>query len=134
MLLTTDQDFLTAMHTLAAMKTLTREYEALVKGAAEDYLANNGPVETQTERYYLGQSKTTKVKDKAAALEALLSAVGGDLERLAACLTAQPIKHGTARNFLGGEWAEHFDVIVADRVELKKTDPARLGERNQEWD
>jgi hypothetical protein len=106
----TIEDFLTAMDTEAGLKAIVREYSARLKDAAIEYVNNNGPVETETARYYVGTKRTTKCRDTTRAVEAVLQATGGDLDRLVGCLSSQPLKHGECEGVLGDEWDRHFAI------------------------
>lgn len=125
----TEDDFLVAMHTLAALKQAARDYAAMVDDAALEYLDRHGAVETPTERYYLGKSRTTRCRDTGRCIESILAATGGDLDKLADLLASQPLKHGACKGVLGDEWDRHFEVVEKDKVEVKRVDPAQLPAR-----
>ena len=73
------------------------------------YMAENGDIPLgDGRRLYTAVESTTRVRDKAAALEALVRACGGDVATLASYLTSQPIKHGAAKKLLGDDWGDHF--------------------------
>ena len=122
----TADTFMTVQHTLAGLKQLVAEYSALAAEASIEYVRRNGPVETDTERYYLGRTKTTRCRDTAAAVEAIFTASGGDIGTLVGLLASQPLKHGACKGVLGEQWAEHFETTESDKVEVKRVDPRML--------
>jgi hypothetical protein len=122
----TVEDFLTVQATLAGLKQMVAEYSALAAEASIEFVRKHGPVETETERYYLGRTKTTKCKDVPAALDAAFTATGGDMDAVAGLLASQPLKHGACRSVLGERWDEFFETTESDKVEIKRVDPRML--------
>lgn len=116
----TAEDFLTAMDTEAGLKAIVREYSDRLKDAAIRFINTHGPVETPTYRFYVGTAKTTKCRDTEKAVEAVLTACGGDLGTLLGCLTSQPLKHGACRGVLGDEWDRHFEVVEKEDIKTGK--------------
>lgn len=129
----TDEHFLRVQHTRAALREIVRQYEALADEASLDYLQRHGSVTTQTERYYVGTKRTTKCRDARATIEAILTATGGDLDRLCSLLASQPLKHGGCKAVLGNEWDKHFETVEVPDVAtgkpqrvVKKYDPRMM--------
>ncbi len=119
----TAEDFLTAMDVEAGLKAIVRDYSARLEEAAIDYINRRGPVETLTARFYVGTTKTTKCRDTARAVDAVLQACGGDFGALLGCLSSQPLKHGACRGVLGDEWGQHFEVI--EKLDIKTGAPVK---------
>lgn len=125
----TDEDFLAAMDTEAGLKAIVREYSARLEEAAIDYIkersspGNPYSVETPTARFYVGDTKTTKCRDTARAVDAVLQACGGDFDTLLQCLSSQPLKHGACRAVLGEEWDRHFEVV--EKADIKTGKPVK---------
>ena len=59
---------------------------------------------------YISTVKKTTCKDQRQAVEALLDASSGDLDRVCQCLASGALKHGQCRTVLGDKWSEHFMV------------------------
>lgn len=120
----TDEDFLGAMDTEAGLKQIVREYSARLEEAAIAYIQRRGgSVETLTARFYVGTEKVTKCRDVPRAVDAVLQACGGDLDRLKQCLASGALKQGECKAVLGNEWGRHFDVT--ERLDMKTGKPAR---------
>lgn len=119
----TTEDFLVAYDTEAGLKAIVREYSARLEEAAIDYINRHGPVETLTARFYVGASKTTKCRDTALAVDAVLQKCGGDFGTLLGCLSSQPLRHGACRAVLGEEWDRHFEVI--EKADIKTGKPVK---------
>jgi len=116
----TAEDFLTVQHAVAGMKGIVREYEARAKEASLEFLQDHGEVVSGTERYYIGNKKTTKCRDTGKALEALLTETGGDFEAVVELMASEPFKHGACRGVLGDGWEQHFIVAEVEDVKTGK--------------
>lgn len=117
------EDFLTAYDLEAGLKAIVREYSARLEEAAIDYINRHGPVESLTARFYVGTAKTTKCRDTALAVDAVLQACGGDFGTLLQCLSSQPLKHGACRGVLGDEWDRHFETT--EKADIKTGAPVK---------
>ena len=83
---------------------------------------------SDTERLYVGQTKTTRSIDDQGILMAILEAGGGNLELLTTgpggMLASQPWKHGAVRELIGEQkFGECFRVEV--KVDMKTGKPLR---------
>tara|TARA_Y100000310_G_scaffold172765_1_gene172903 strand:- start:915 stop:1442 length:528 start_codon:yes stop_codon:yes gene_type:complete len=69
-------------------------------------------------RYYIGTTKTYKVKDKADLLEALLNHTGGDFDAIVECLSSNAFKHGAVRKQFEDEqkFDQHFEQDVVRNI------------------
>lgn len=73
-----------------------------VKASIIEWCQKNGDLEVgEGNRLYVGPKKETRCLNSAAALEALIDATGGDIEAVAAVLSAQPFKNAAARGLIG---------------------------------
>ncbi|GAA5367230.1 hypothetical protein [Streptococcus uberis] len=83
---------------------------------------------SDTERLYVGQTKTTKSVDDQGILMAILEAGGGNLELLTTgdggMLASQPWKAGAVRDLIGdNKFSACFETTV--KIDLKTGKPAR---------
>jgi hypothetical protein len=73
---------------------------------------------------FLGEKRSpAKPRDKVAAMDALLSRVGGDLEAFAELLSANALKPGACKQMLGEEFDAYFEVAVSPAVKEGKRPP-----------
>jgi uncharacterized protein YpmB len=94
----------------------------LAETAVMEWIKANGDLNAGNGiRYYVGTDKTTKCKDVAATVEAILVAVEGDAKRFTDILSANAIKHGAAKKVLPPEVYEQlFEVVVRETLEEGK--------------
>ena len=92
---------------------------------AEWIIETGHEVEFGDIRYYVAPDKTTKCKDVAKALYAIIAACNGDMDRLPGFLSSDPFKSGAARTLLGEDvFAIHFRTIMNDE-KLQKGKPRK---------
>lgn len=102
-------------------KTAVRELDQLLNGIMLQWLDQPGNhLEIGPKRYYIGTKKKTVCGDVPAALEAVLTATGGDLGKLAELLGSQPLKYGACREVLGDAWGDHFTEVVEQDLKTGK--------------
>jgi hypothetical protein len=108
------------LHVQQRVKQLRAEMtQALIR-----WIDFNGSIERGDVRYYVSDRTTWKQRqDNTHTMEGMLTATGGDLEAIVACLRADPWKHGACREALGETFAQHF---VQEKVrDLKTGKPKR---------
>ena len=101
--------------------------EAAAKAHTEAYLQLNGEFQVGDIKYYLGKSKTTKLRDVKSALDKLLGIFS--VEQIAQSLSANALKPGQVRTYLkelGLDAA--FDEIFVTTVDegLERDKPKSL--------
>lgn len=91
----------------------------------ERLTSGDGPREITigTVKYYVAARSKVKCIDQEAALLALLDHTGGDLTKLADCLSANGLKHGACRTVLGDEYDAHFETIT--EIDVKTGQPKK---------
>lgn len=98
---------------LAVTKKRLREAEEIVRGALVEFLEAHGEAEIGPDRkLVLAQSKRVTCRDIERTADALLDATGGDLVEFCRHLSAQPFKHGAAREALGDRWDDCFETAI----------------------
>ena len=115
------------------LKQLVGEIHAEMEERAVAYLEVHDDLVCGDIRYYAGHRSNTVCVDVRKAVEAVLSAVGGDLDAFSATLASQPLKTGGCRSLLD---AADFDQLFEKQVkqELKKGKPQkRLIEINERF-
>ena len=115
--------------TLNAMRT-ARARMALMEEILLAYMDEHACdlVISDTERLYVGQTKTTKSVDDQGILMAILEAGGGNLELLTTgdggMLASQPWKAGAVRDLIGdNKFSACFETTV--KIDVKTGKPAR---------
>lgn len=115
--------------TLNAMRT-ARARMALMEEILLAYMDEHACdlVISDTERLYVGQTKTTKSVDDQGILMAILEAGGGNLELLTTgdggMLASQPWKAGAVRDLIGDDkFSACFETTV--KIDVKTGKPAR---------
>lgn len=102
---------------------------ARIQGVCETlmmgWIAANGDLEAGNGvRYYVGKEKKTKCMDQRQAVEALISATAGDLDKFCETLSANAIKHGAAKKLLAPEtYGVYFTTEESD--DLKEGEPKK---------
>lgn len=101
-----------------------KEIKALAEERIIERIREQGPFTVNEIRYFIGPKKTTKCIDPIGTADAILQAIGGDLEQFVAVLAAQPYKHGAVKALIGEErWSRLFKV--SEEVDLKTGAPIR---------
>lgn len=97
------------------LKTLRDRAES----AMMEWIKVNGDlVVSDSVRYYVGTSKTTKCTNIPGAVEKIMEATGGDFTRFCDVLASGAIKHGAAKKVLDPKtYAELFKVTESDKLE-----------------
>ena len=117
--LATKYDLLTALGLVARLKEIVKELSASAEAGAIAWIQANGEFQEGSVRYYVAANKTTKCPDQRAALEAVLEAGGGDLDKLAEMLASGAFKPGACRKFLPPEkFAALF--VTTETADLKE--------------
>lgn len=119
------EEFADALNKLDSIRDLERELRAVWKDRLIEHIQEHGPVSIGCKRYWVGNKKVTKVKDKAAALQALLTATSGDCDLIARdLLSSDAFKPGACKTVMTPEqWADVFEVTT--KAELKDGKPAK---------
>ena len=101
--------------------------EAAAKAHTEAYLQLNGEFQVGDIKYYLGKSKTTKLRDVKSALDKLLGIFS--IEQIAQSLSANALKPGQVRTYLKELGLDAvFDEIFVTTVDegLERDKPKSL--------
>jgi hypothetical protein len=105
-----------------SLKSIAADAYSRVRDAAARWIIANDEIESNGIRYYVGDKKTTKCKDKAKTLEALLVHCAGDMAQVAEFMSSEPFKHGAISKELPPvEYAALFVVFV--EPELREGKP-----------
>jgi hypothetical protein len=102
-----------------------RELSAMLDEQVLEHLRNTGrDLEIGDVNYYEGTVKVTKCLNPAAAADALLAKLGGDMDRFAECLSSDAFKHGHCSTVLDPEvYASLFQTT--EKPDLKTGKPKR---------
>lgn len=117
------EQVLEALNAVQFAKRKIREYEERFEESVIFWMkANNVPYfELGGIRYYIGPNRTTKARSNRGVLEAILSAVKGDIDQVAAHLSANAWKYGMARASLGEDcFQELFETKEVDALKEGK--------------
>ena len=108
-------------------KEFLKAIEAVAKAHTEAYLQLNGEFQVGDIKYYLGKSKTTKLRDVKSALDKLLGIFS--VEQIAQSLSANALKPGQVRTYLKELGLDAvFDEIFVTTVDegLERDKPKSL--------
>jgi hypothetical protein len=106
-----------------------REIRADLESRVLAWIKEPGEITVGDTRDYAGVESDVKCRNKSLTLEKLLQATGGDLERVAELLSADPYKHGACRTVFeesgdGTTWNDCFErrqrEVLKDGVVSKK--------------
>lgn len=128
-------DILTLRNRLAFFVTMAKELKARLDDEVfVQWLIHNGDLEVGDTRFYAATDKTTKLdKPMRAAIEELMEATGGDMDRFCELLSSSAIKHGACKKVLDeNKWREMFRVEESQKVEEGKP-KRRVQEINQKF-
>jgi hypothetical protein len=101
---------------LQTLKARVRELDQMYKDKLLERIDEHGPVTIGQIRYYAGFEAETISLNSVDVLDALFTAVGGDMQQVANCLCSQPFKPGACRSVLP---PEQFNLLFST-VEKKK--------------
>jgi len=101
------------------LKDLVKVFDADLDKSLFEWLQANGELEVGEIRYYVGNEKKTKCKDRQATLEALLESTDGDVSGLTDALVKEPFKQGSVRGIVGHN--RHAELFETEKVEDTKT-------------
>jgi hypothetical protein len=109
---------LIALERIRHWKQFILELEKTWKLKAIDWIKTNQcDIQYGTEKFYVGDRKETDCIDVRKAVEAILTACGGDFDLFCAVLSVNAIKAGEAKKVLGKEWKKHFKVTYRECLE-----------------
>lgn len=94
------------------IKQVKAERDALYKQRIEQ----SGEFTVGTIRRYIGFRNETKCIDVGRAVDAIFTAVDGDLVAAASCLSSNALKPGECRRVLGDQFGSHFVTERKDEV------------------
>lgn len=98
-----------------------RELRSALKQGLIAYLVEHGSFTWQGKRYYVGTDKSYRMKaPMKEAVEALLTATGGDLDAFCEVLASNALKPGTCKTVLGDEFSRIFATVTKASVETGK--------------
>ena len=123
--LATAEDAERALEALSLGDVLVRQaredLDTVKQAVIEWMIATGSEIETiDGKRYYVGVNKRTKIRDLGVTVEAILHAVGGDIEAFVEALSSNAIKPGHAKKVLGDAWGDHFEVTEIDDLKTGK--------------
>jgi hypothetical protein len=101
---------------LKVVQEFAARFKQIVHAVAIAWIEHNGHLVIGDVRHYVGDNRTTKCPAPSKTLDALLTATGGDMEKVAGLLASDPFKHGACREYLGGQWDDHFIVEVKPKL------------------
>lgn len=128
-------DILTLRNRLGFFVSMAKELKARLDDEVfVPWLMHNGDLEVGDTRFYAATDKTTKLdKPMRAAIEELMEATGGDMDRFCELLSSSAIKHGACKKVLDeNKWREMFRVEESQKVEEGKP-KRRVQEINQKF-
>ncbi len=106
---------------IQVVKAIVRELNAGMNQVLADWINTNGDFCVGDKRYYVGATRTTKVRDKRQAVQVLLEATAGDLDSLADLLGSQPFKHGSCKQHLTeDQYDDLFEVVESKDIKTGK--------------
>lgn len=109
----------------ASLKRAVNEFEKNLKAAIAEEVGETGFVVPGTEIVYrLGRDKTVSCVDKSKAFNAILEAVGGDLDLAVECLGLNCVKPGAAGKVLEPAVFDRLFVVTMSEPKLVRRDPA----------
>lgn len=103
-----DEMVLSLLELTAALKRRAVELRQYAEQLAVAWIETNGDLVAGPIRYYAGHHKETKCLNQRRAIEALLSAVSGDLDAFCLLLAARALKPGACRGVLDPEQYAHL--------------------------
>lgn len=101
-----------------------RELKAAWEECMIALIRQHGEIVNGDLRYYIGTDKTTKATDQQKVLETLMDKLGGDIELVCSCLSANAWKPGACRKLLP---PESFDAlfVTTEKPDLLTGKPKR---------
>lgn len=131
-------DIANTLGLIADIKRLLEEKRDQVEAAAVAYIKAHGEQTIGDVRYFVGFPKTVKPRDLRAAVEALMTATGGDFARFTDCLSAGALKHGECRKVFEAagtpqRYAEVFETKSEPKLEEGKPAAKRLQKVDQKF-
>lgn len=109
--------YLSAMEFVKRLGEVHRELKDRMEQATIKYIQAHGPIEDGTKRYYVAANKSTKCVDVRRTVEALLNAVGGDVDAFTDCLSSGAFKPAATKKVLGEAGADLF--VTTETPDLK---------------
>lgn len=120
-------------HRSIAVLSVAKEVKEKAAQKLAQWIEKNGEFTIGEIRYYVGVTKDYKPTSMRAAVDALLTATGGDLDAFIEALSSNAIKPGHARKVLGEQFesvfvtTEKLDVLTGKpKRELKSVDQRYL--------
>lgn len=90
-----------ALDLIACLKRWVKQVDQRLEAAVIEWINKNGEIVIGDIRYYVGTQSHTKCNDIKNAVEAVLRAVGGDVDGLVACIASDGLKPGATRETVG---------------------------------
>lgn len=118
----TREDVLAALDFAKRLREIAAELSRQAEAGAIAWIDAHGPITEGELRWYVGTNRTHKCRDVRGTLAALLEATGGDLDRVAECLSSSAWKPGAAKAVLpdADAWFE-----TVETPDLKTGKPER---------
>ena len=114
-------------------KQAIAESEAKWKQAAIDWIKANGEIRFGSEKWWVGDSKTTKCIDVRKTVEALLEKTAGDFDHFCTMLSANALKPGACKKLLGDDFKDHFKIEVKEKLETDGSKVDQLQTMNEDF-
>lgn len=115
----TKEQVIETIDQIDCMMAHAKEVKAAFQASLLEWIQANDSFEFGGKKYFVGKKKKTKCKDVSRCIEEILEALGGDFDEFVKLLSSQPIKHGAAKEVLGADWDNHFEVTTEDKLEVK---------------
>lgn len=114
-----EEDVLRLREQVLFMQSGIKNLKASLDRALIEWMKANGDMHVGPIRLFVKKAKRTKIRDQAKTFEALVEALGGDVEQIAGCLRAQGIKV-TSLKLILDDWENHVDVETIFEVGTQK--------------
>ncbi len=116
---------------LARLGEFLKEMRGRWEAAMVQRIESAGPIQDGEILYRVGNPPKTTCNDNAAAVEAVLIAVGGDFGKLCEHLSSGALKHGACKGTLAeADYARLFTVTREPELQADPATPKRLAKIN----
>lgn len=131
-LASTKDEVLTVMNAVEVLRSRMGSLREEMEFKVKEWIDTHGDITCGEIRYYVGRVTTVKCGDVKATTEAVMQAVGGDMEQFAAHLSSSAFKVGACRGSLGDDFGKHF--TEESQTDLKTGKPLKkLRTTNDKW-
>jgi len=118
----TEDEVREAITKMNGLLGLAKDLKQMMDEALTEYIEVRGDLTIGTTKYYLGAESSTKPRDRAKVLDAILEISEGDMDKAAELLSSDCFKHGSIKAMLNDEarYIELFEVTKATDPKAKK--------------